>query len=474
MFPFVWAFAWAVWDLLRRFARGTEARLLPLVVLSPAVLPAVNLMLDVPAFGLGLAAVAVFARAAGRHSWRLAIVAGLIAGVAMQTKYTALLVPPAVAWYGLARRRIGLAAVSVFVSVAVFAGWESLLLRKYGESHFAHHATAAGGGTLAAWAREKADLGGPLVGHLGCLGVGVGLVAAAAVGVPRRGLAFAAGAWAIGFAAILVVPHRWTVLVPAAVPGGVETTAVNVFWQTSGMLVLAVLAGCAGLLAVRFKPLRLRRSADTLFVVGWLLIELGGYFALTPFGAARRLIGLVAVGGVLAGRALSRVERIRPDRRLPGWVVWFGIAAGVAVAGIDTLDAFPEQFCSARAAAMAAELAPGPTVWFAGHWGFQFHCERAGMRHLVPGESVPAAGDVLVLPAHPDEHRLYRPHVGSVPVRPPAGAAEVIGEVLWLDPLSATTIPNYYCGVDPVAGRDHPRLRVVVYRLARDWAVPGR
>ncbi len=40
------------------------AAALPLIVLSPAVLPMVNLMLDVPAAALGLAALAVFARAA--------------------------------------------------------------------------------------------------------------------------------------------------------------------------------------------------------------------------------------------------------------------------------------------------------------------------------------------------------------------------------------------------------------------------
>src|SRR5262249_39453441 len=41
LFPFVWLLAWAVRDLLRRFARGADG-LLALVVLSPAILPAVN------------------------------------------------------------------------------------------------------------------------------------------------------------------------------------------------------------------------------------------------------------------------------------------------------------------------------------------------------------------------------------------------------------------------------------------------
>ena len=41
------------------------------------------------------------------------------------------------------------------------------------------------------------------------------------------------------------------------------------------------------------------------------------------------------------------------------------------------------------------------------------------------------------------------------------------------DWLSAQTIPNFYGGEDPVVGRDHPRLTVVVYRMKEPWS-PGR
>jgi hypothetical protein len=96
------------------------------------------------------------------------------------------------------------------------------------------------------------------------------------------------------------------------------------------------------------------------------------------------------------------------------------------------------------------------------------------MRPVVPGQSVLKAGDLLVLPVHPDERRFYRPHVGSVAIRPPPWAAEEVAEFISDDPLAAQTVPNYYGGIDPVIGRDHPRLRVVVYRVTREWAVPGR
>lgn len=56
--PFVWKLALLPWSLLlafslqallRRFARGVERPFLVLLVLSPALLPSLNLMIDVPA-----------------------------------------------------------------------------------------------------------------------------------------------------------------------------------------------------------------------------------------------------------------------------------------------------------------------------------------------------------------------------------------------------------------------------------------
>lgn len=473
LFPFVWAFAWAVRDLLRRFARGTESRLLPLVVLSPAVLPTVNLMLDVPALALGLSAVAVFERAAGRESWRLAIAAGLLAGLAMQTKYTALLIPPILAWYGLTHRRVRLVALSIGIATTLFVGWELLLVQKYGRSHFAFHALSQkpaakpGEAPLAALVREKSALGPPLVAHLGCLGIGVILVAGSALGVKHRRLAAAASVWATGFVLVMFLPQQRTLVG--------NTSLVTGFWQAFGVLFLAALAACAVILAFwHRKSHRPRLSADAAFLVGWVLVELAGYFALTPFGAARRVIGLVVVGSLLAGHLSSRVELAHPSRRPPRWVFAFGIAAGVAVTALDTLDAFPEKWCAELAAAVSAERPPAATAWYSGHWGFQFYCERAGMRPFVPTASTLMPGDVLVLPLYPDPDGFYRPYAGWDVVPPPERVAEVVAEFAWDDWISAQTIPKFYCGVDPVAGRDHPRLRVAVYRVKEKWTAPGQ
>ena len=201
LFPVLWLLAWALHSLLTRFARGAEDFALPLLMLSPAVLPTVNLMLDIPAVAVVLASVEIFVRATKRESWWLSIAAGITAGLAMQTKYTAFVAPVVIAWYGLVHRRLILASVAATLSVAVFAGWELWLAEKYGESHFAFHSSAtsnvpppAGHSKLSALVHDKLNLMPHLAGQIGCLAAGVGLLAGAMLRVPRR--------WVVGIAAV--------------------------------------------------------------------------------------------------------------------------------------------------------------------------------------------------------------------------------------------------------------------------------
>src|SRR5207253_890174 len=82
--PFLWkvwllpvalAFVFALHALGRQFARGLELPLVWLTVLSPAFLPSLNLMLDVPALTLGFCALTIFLRASARGAPALATLA---------------------------------------------------------------------------------------------------------------------------------------------------------------------------------------------------------------------------------------------------------------------------------------------------------------------------------------------------------------------------------------------------------------
>jgi hypothetical protein len=471
LFPFVWLFARSLYELLRRFARDSEPVALPLIVLSPAVLPMVNLMLDIPAASLGLASLMIFIRSCARSSFRLAILSGIVAALAMQTKYTALLVPVLLLWYGFSHRSLRLSIIAVAVSTALFAGWEASLWRKYDRSHFLFHLTQQEPG--ADFLSDKEALLPPLLGHLGCLAMGIGLYAGRAVSIPGRMLVVSAVLWSAGAALIALLPYHDTILISGRHPGQVKLALASIVWRTAGSAILLTALSCAMLLLVRRRrENRWRFHSNSVFVVGWVLLEIASYFALTPFPAARRVIGVTIALGILAARVVSRTARTRPDRRPPRWVLPFGIAVGVAVAAIDTYDALPEKVLANR----AAENLPRPRgkSWFVGHWGFQFYCEKQGLTPVIPGRSVLKEGDGLVIPLYPDDVFLYRPHSGSIPIHPPADAVALIAVFEWDDWLSAQTIPNFYGGTEPVVGRDRPRLLVAVYRMTRTWSVPGR
>ncbi len=337
LFPFVWLLAWALHSLLVRFARGTARAALPLLMLSPAVLPGVNLMLDVPAVALALASIELFLRAcrprlscgtglqigealapesrvgnaregstgletgATRKKVLLAALAGGVAGLAMQTKYSAFVAPAVIAWCGLSHRRLALAAVAVGVCVAVFGGWELLLVQKYGRSHFAFHASASGGGSVG----EKLGLLAPLAGHLGCLAVGAGLLALSVWRAPRWRLVCVAAVWCVGFALAALLPRGDTMM-------NRHFSAVTLFWQISGGVWFLAVAACAGVLLFRVrKGLSIRARTPSLFLVGWLVIEVVATLGLTPFPAARRVFGVTLVMGLLAAHASGRIARAR-------------------------------------------------------------------------------------------------------------------------------------------------------------------
>jgi hypothetical protein len=42
---------------------------------------------------------------------------------------------------------------------------------------------------------------------------------------------------------------------------------------------------------------------------------------------------------------------------------------------------------------------PG-TIWFQGHWGFQYYMESLGMKPLDKRESMPNTGDIIIVPSN--------------------------------------------------------------------------
>src|SRR5262249_6883491 len=193
-----------------RFARGLEAPLLPMAVLSPTVLPGINLMLDVPAVALTVTAVALFLRATDRNSPSLAVAAGAVAALAMQTKYTGFVAVPGLVGGGFVYRRPLLGLLAGAVAVGLFAGWGGVFAWGLKGTPLLYHPRRG------AAAGSKLKLFSPLVALLGALAAPVALVGLAGLGLPRRWLAVAAAAVVAGFVLLARVPEDSAVLTRSA------------------------------------------------------------------------------------------------------------------------------------------------------------------------------------------------------------------------------------------------------------------
>jgi hypothetical protein len=484
LFPFSILFVFSLDALFRRFARGVERSLVWMTVLSPAFLPSLNLMLDGPALALSFSAISLFFRASDRKSFWLALAAGLVAGVAMETKYTAFLGPatvllytavvalPAVPWTwrtALARLRLGLAAPAV--AALLFVAWESFMAWRYGESHFLHEFRLGDQGYL----QKLAWWSFPLLALVGGVAPQVGMLGLVALG--RRAFAIgAAGAVVVvGYLAVALFSVEVD-LAPYAERLGLGDVDIlccsleQAIFTLFGAALASILAVMAcRLLRVRWASLRQPRFWQMhlldRFLVLWLALQIAGYFAMTPFAAVRRVMGIVIVATLLAGRLLSVTRQSRRPLLVKG-VAAFGIALGILFYAVDLREAWAWKIVAQQSAEFIRQRDPNARIWYVGHWGFQFYAERAGMRPVVPAShpdrEVLRTGDWLVVPDPRLEQQtlvIDERNVGPIEV------------VTIEDGIPLRTVRCFYgtgTGV-PLEHHHGPRASVTIYRVTRDF-----
>jgi hypothetical protein len=457
VFPFHLAFVVALFSLTRRFARGLEVPLTWMTALSPAVLPSANLMIDVPALALGLVALAIFCRACEAESLGQAVLAGLMCGLAMQTKYTAFLFLAIMTAYAIMATSAGfwkrtcLWVLTAGCAAALFASWEAYLVWRYGESHFIYHLI-----NQASFTADKAQLVGSLLLLLGQLAAPVALLGLAALGTPGSLVAVAVLAWTALYMAIGLAP---------------ASLAMSIEWASRGLglVVLAIIIG-AGWRSLWFaKHGEAASGRNTWFLLAWVILEALGYFAMTPFPAARRLLGLVIASTMLAGSLAARTC-VSPNRLR---LVW-SIAAGGALLGlgfeeVDIRDAQAEREAVTEAAEWIRHQDAGATIWYVGYWGFQYYAEQAGMKQVIPwyrsetGMPEPSRirqGDWLIAPGPGTPQQLLQ--LGTEEI-------EVAKHIAVTDRLRLSTVPGFYNSGQPLVGRIGARFTVVIARAKQDF-----
>lgn len=446
LFPFAWLFTWAVANLFRRFTPSVASPLTWMTVLSPGILPSFNFMLEIPVLGLGLAAVALTIRAcdSGRFAWIL--VAAILAGLSLETKYTAFAAVGAMILWCWQSRRPRFLMVVVIVSSAIFIGCETCIALQEGASHFLINADQRSG----AFAQRAIHLVFPLIAIAGGLLAPVVLLGLAVLGNSARKLIATAAVVVISFFAVAILPGQWQAWGHSPHGEPLFTLVQSIDGVVGVALVVVVI------MIVR----QLRREAGSLentdrFLLYWLLLEIAWYFIVTPFPAARRVLGISIVVTLLIGRLANRTCATGARRS------WIHVSAALSV--LLGLLFFTVDQNDARAAERAAQVAahgpfrPAPhgRRWFIDQTGFGSDCLRAGLKPLILSRATASPGDVLFLVRTSGliglvSRQLDLQELGTIQVR---------------DSLPLRTYPNFYTASAPLRHLDGPRCSVAAYRI---------
>jgi hypothetical protein len=451
LFPITVLFTASMLSLLRRFAPGREAPFLILTVFSPAILPSINLMLDVPVLALGLAATVLTLRAVDERSLPMSLAAGLVAAMAMETKYTAFTLPAVFLAFGWLQGQMKIAIAASLTAVAGFAGCEAAIALVHGDSHF----------LLAMQSRgvQKIDhfrLLSAAITQFGGLCGPLWLIGLLTLGVSRRIVVVLLGGIALGFGLLLLLTESSSVLLSNPHGARPLLTLNHLVFVSTGagfLLTLSQLMRRTWMAATPGDP---ERRLDR-FLVLWVAIELVGYLMISPFPAVRRILGMLMAAPILFARRISFSGLSRQQLALMNALTTAGVILGLTYNAIDRRDALAEQDAFRQACALIREQNPAAVIRVCADWGIRYYFEKEGLRW-----SRNVGGDV-----EPGEWFIYDNRCAP-PIDPEvAERLELVGRVSVNGWPHVSTQKTFYMKNAPLIQSDEPLLELFVYHSRR-------
>jgi 4-amino-4-deoxy-L-arabinose transferase-like glycosyltransferase len=330
----------------------------------------------------------------------LAASAFLLALAAL-TKYFGISLLPLLLVYSLVRkRRLGWWLLYFLIPVFALATYQLWTMIQYGHAMFSE---ALG------FAQSQRVVNG-----------NVSLLTSALIGISFTG--------GCALSAILVAPFlwRWKKLAIGLLLGGVGGLALargwvalgpyseeivgaslHAHWIITGIQLTIAIAGGIAALWMALAELRNWRDADSVFLALWVV----GTFIFAAFVNwtinARSVLPLIPTAGILLARRLDALH-VASATQLQRKVALALVLSGALSFWLAKADA--EQADSARKAAEFIHQQTenlNATVWFQGHWGFQYYMQLWGAHPVDFLRSDMNRGDVLVVPENnTDAYRL--------------------------------------------------------------------
>jgi len=361
-------------------------------LLTPAFLvSSTNVMCDTMMLAFWVWAIALWIEGI-KTNGRLNLFLGavLIAGCSL-TKYFGMSLVVLLFVYSIVqKRRLGVWVLFLLIPVVILAGYQWMTHTLYGRGLLSDAATYS---AFIRWKKHGQPLSKLLTGLTFSGGGIIMVLFYTHVLWPRRVIAAVAAGGAAAITFILVA-----ICTPDISRFAVHKS-VDMEWGFFIQYSLMALAG-GSILALAVADFCRCKDADSLLLMLWMF----GTFIFASLVNwtvnIRSVLPIVPATGILLMR---QIDRHRTSEEKPGmWgILWPMVPAAIIAISVCWADYTLAN--SARTAAKAIEEKFGNqsfTVWFQGHWGFQYYMEAGGGVAYNFGQPSSLPGDKVIIPVN--------------------------------------------------------------------------
>jgi len=406
------------YQVARRLCKSPEWAAL-ITLLTPVFLvSASTVMCDVLMLAFWIWAISFWLDGMERNNFRSLAIAGVLVSLAVVTKYFGVCLIPLLIAHGLTHKspadRWALALAIPIIAIGLYQLVTSSLY---------------GTGLLGAAGRYASSA----VQFYGGSKFNSAVIALAFTGGCAATIAF--------FAPLL---WRWTpkligitvfsTLMSILIAGGVFTHYIDIESSVAAKVQFAFWAlGGVSILALATVELRRQRDAGSWMLALWVW----GTFAFTALinwtVNGRSILPLVPAAAILVARRLDQIPVRVQSKAI---CLAAGAALSFIVVGADCNLARAVRDLAQKVTSTYHR--PPQTLWFQGHWGFQYYMQQSGGSPVDFDSSALKPGDIIAVPS--DNTNLRRPN---------AAAADLIGTVTVnragaLDTMDSTTGAGFY------------------------------
>lgn len=467
LFPFALAYTVSFYMLAGRGAPELASVLTVMATLSAWPLVTISYMQDFPVVALDLAALALFIEGSERRSRCCIVAAGVLAGLALETKYSAAAGVCVIVLWGLIARRFIDGLLAAAIALLLFCAVEAAIAAKYGHSHFLFHLFAGlpGSSGLRAEIIRLRTITYGFVQNSSSVSIGALLLLPVALGFRRK--------WIIVNTAFVILAFVLSALGLDRIFGNVLPGAtpqdMPMVLTTSGLLGLAVLIYGVVLLVSHAQRQLLFGDQWAFFLAAWILIEVLIYFVTAPFPAARRMGEIAVPMLLLVGRLvkLRRSGATQPQFSDHGRFVNFSLVVtafcGLTMLAISLVDGW-NVVTTARVASSFMQ-ADGRDVhrWQIASLALAHYLDADGVARIDRSSTTLQPGDLLAI----DE--IDPNFTATLQAEGLQAVAAVRGGIN----LGVSVSTAFYRAANPwVAGRD-TRPEIIIFRADKAARIPA-